>query len=57
MIVSLLIWLIVFIVLVYVVWWVCEKFQAPRPVFWLVGLVLLLVVLYKIADISGIRLP
>jgi hypothetical protein len=57
MFVSLLLWLIVFIVLVYVVWWICEKFQAPRPVFWLVGLLLLIIVLVKIADLAGIRLP
>ena len=57
MITGLLLWIIVFLVLSYVAWWVCQKFGAPQPVFWLVGVVLLLILLAHIAEISGVRLP
>ena len=57
MLTGLLLWIIVFVVLAYVAWWICQKFQAPQPVFWLVGLLLLLVLVAHIAQISGIRLP
>lgn len=57
MVVGLLIWIIIFCVLAYVAWWLCGKFQAPQPVLWLVGLVLLIILLYHIAGVSGVRLP
>ena len=57
MITGLLLWIIVFLVLSYVAWWVCQKFGAPRPVFWLVGVVLLLILLARIVEITGLKLP
>ena len=57
MITSLLIWIIVFAILAYVINWVCVRFDVPRPVFWLIGLILLLILLNRIAEISGFHLP
>lgn len=57
MVVGLLIWIIIFCVLAYVAWWLCQKFQAPQPIFWLVGAVLLIILLLHVAQIAGIRLP
>lgn len=57
MITALLIWIIVFAMLAYVINWVCVRFDVPRPIFWLIGLILLLILLNRIAEISGFHLP
>ena len=57
MITGLLIWVIVFMVLAYAAWWVCQKFNAPQPIFWLVGAILLIILLSHIVQVSGIHLP
>lgn len=57
MITNLLIWIIVFCILAYVVNWLCVKFDVPRPIFWLIGLILLLILISRVAEITGFHLP
>jgi uncharacterized membrane protein YphA (DoxX/SURF4 family) len=51
--VSLLIMVVIFAVVAYGAWWVCTKFGAPQPVFWIVGLILLLFLLYFLVGQFG----
>jgi hypothetical protein len=53
--ISLLITVIIFAVIAYGAWWVCSKFGAPQPVFWIVGLILLIFILYFLAGQTGMH--
>ena len=57
MIIALLMWVVTLLILAYVAYWICQKFNAPQPVIWIVGLVLLLVLLAKVGQLMGVRLP
>jgi phosphate starvation-inducible membrane PsiE len=57
--ITLIIWIIVFAIAAYGMYWICVKFQFPRPVFWLCGALLLLVILLFLVRQAGmpIALP
>lgn len=44
-IISLIVWIIVFCLVAYAMFWVCQKFGLPRPVWWVCGAFLLIVLL------------
>jgi hypothetical protein len=44
--ISLLIVILIFGCVAYAMYWVCVKFQAPPPVFWICGIILLIFLLY-----------
>ena len=54
LLISLLIYLIVFAIVAYGLWWVCTKFGMPAPVFWIVGGLLLIVLLLFLARQLGL---
>jgi hypothetical protein len=43
----------IFCALAYGAYWLCVKFQAPKPVFWIVGLIFLIFLLYFLAGQFG----
>lgn len=52
-IVSLILYIIVFFVVVYIAWWVCTKFGLPQPVLWLVGALFLVILLLWVTGRMG----
>jgi hypothetical protein len=50
---GLLVMVVIFAVVAYGLWWVCNKFGMPQPVMWIVGAVLLIFLLYFIAGQVG----
>lgn len=44
--ISLLIMVLIFGCVAYAMYWVCTKFAAPQPVFWICGVILLIFLLY-----------
>ena len=53
-IISLLVSLIIFAVVAYGAWWVCQKFAMPPPVLWLCGGILLVILLLYLARQFGV---
>lgn len=51
--ISLLIEFVIFILIGYLAFWICDKAGFPPPVKWIVGLVLLLVLLVAVAGWYG----
>lgn len=52
------IWIVLFAVAAYGLMWVCDHFNMPQPVKWLVGAVLLIIILLFLANhIGGPLLP
>lgn len=51
--ISLLICIVIFAIVAYGLWWVCQKFGMPQPVLWLCGAVLLIVLLLFAAHMAG----
>ena len=51
--ISLLIFVLIFAVVAYGCWWVLTKFGAPQPIFWIVGVILLIFILYFLTGQLG----
>jgi hypothetical protein len=43
--IGLLVLALVFCAIAYGAWWLCKKFEAPKPVLWVVGVILLVFLL------------
>jgi hypothetical protein len=52
--IQLVIYIVLFACAAYGLWWVCVKFGMPRPVLWIVGAVLLIVLLLFVARQFGV---
>ncbi len=52
-VIQLIIWIVVFCIVAYGMVWVCERFQLPKPVLWLCGALLLILLLLFIAGQLG----
>lgn len=52
--ISLLIYVIIFAIVAYGLWWVCQKFAMPQPVVWICGGVLLIILLLFVANQVGV---
>jgi len=44
---------LIFGVIAYGMYWVCTTFQAPKPVFWICGVILLIFLLYFLTGQFG----
>ena len=51
--IQLLVYIVIFAVVGYGLWWVCQKFALPQPVQWIVGAILLIIILLFIARQLG----
>lgn len=45
----------IFCAIAYGIWWVCVKFQAPKLVFWIAGLILLIFLLAYLGSLLGMH--
>ena len=43
--IQLLIYIVIFAIIGYGLWWVCQKFSLPEPIVWICGAVLLIIIL------------
>lgn len=55
--IRLLIWVMLFCGAAYGMLWVCDKYGLPWPVKWICGGILLVVLLFAVARISGFTVP
>ena len=55
--ISLLITVLIFALIAYGAYWVCLHFQLPKPIWWIVGLILLLVLLMVLLRQANIAVP
>lgn len=51
--IGILVMIVIFAVVAYAMYWVCTKFAAPQPVFWICGLILLIFLLYFLGSQFG----
>ena len=51
--ISLLIWIVIFAIVAYGLYWVCTKFGLPQPVLWICGAILLIFILVFVAGQLG----
>ena len=54
---TLIISIAVFIAAAYGLYWVCQKFAMPKPVWWVCGGILLLVLLVFLLRLAGLAVP
>lgn len=52
--IHLIIAVVIFAVVAYGAWWICQKFGLPQPVLWIVGAVLLIVLLLFLSRQLGV---
>ena len=52
--ISLIIYIVIFAVVGYGLWWICQKFALPQPIQWIVGAILLIVLLLFVAQQLGV---
>lgn len=52
--IMLIVYVVIFGVVTYGAWWVCEKFTLPQPVKWIVGAILLIVLLLFVSRQLGV---
>ena len=55
--ITLLIYIVLFAAVAYGLYWVCQHFSMPKPVWWLVGAILLIVLLVVLLREANITLP
>ena len=48
-IITLLVYVLLFAIAAYGLWWVCQKFELPKPVRWICGVLLLIVILLALS--------
>ena len=51
--IMLLVYIVIFAVVAYGLYWVCQKFALPQPVMWICGVILLLIILIFTAQQLG----
>lgn len=51
--ISLLIWIVLFAIVAYGLYWVCTKFGLPQPILWICGAILLIFILIFVAGQLG----
>lgn len=54
--ISLIVAILIFAIIAYGLFWVCDKAGFPQPVRWVVGAVLLIVLLSWAANVAGVNL-
>ena len=54
--IALLVYVLVFAVVAYGLYWVCTSFAMPRPVLWIVGAILLIILIVFLAHQTGLDL-
>lgn len=52
--IQLIIAVVVFAVVAYGAWWICQKFGLPQPVLWIVGAILLIALLLFLSRQLGV---
>lgn len=52
--IQLIIYIVIFAVVGYGLWWVCQKFALPQPVVWICGAILLIVILLFVSRQLGV---
>lgn len=55
--IVMIIYIVLFAIVAYGLFWVCQKFGMPQPVLWLVGALLLIVILLFLAKQLGVSSP
>lgn len=55
--ITLLIWILIFCLIAYGLFWVCQHFGLPRPIWWICGVILLLVLIAVLLRQANIQLP
>jgi hypothetical protein len=53
LLITLLIWIIIFAIVAYGLQWVCTRFSLPQPVLWICGAILLVFILVFVAGQLG----
>ena len=53
LLISLLIWIVIFAIVAYGLYWVCTKFGLPQPILWICGAILLIFILVFVAGQIG----
>ena len=51
--IKLIIYVVLFAVAGYGLWWVCTKFELPKPVLWICGTLLLIIILLFVSKELG----
>jgi phosphate starvation-inducible membrane PsiE len=51
--IQLIIYVVIFAIVAYGLFWICQKFQLPQPVMWICGAILLIIVLIFVANQLG----
>ena len=52
--IQLIIYIVVFAIIAYGGWWICKYYELPKPVLWIVGAILLIVLLMFAATRLGV---
>lgn len=52
--ITLLIYIIIFAIVAYGLYWICQKFAMPQPVLWICGGILLIIILLFLANQLGV---
>jgi ABC-type transport system involved in cytochrome c biogenesis permease subunit len=52
--IQLIIYIVVFAVVAYGLFWICQKFSLPQPIVWICGAILLIVVLIFMSQQLGL---
>ena len=53
LLISLLVWIVIFAIVAYGLYWVCTKFGLPQPILWICGAILLIFILVFLAGQLG----
>lgn len=48
--IMLIVWIVVFAIAAYGIFWACQSFQMPKPVLWVCGALLIIVILLFLAS-------
>lgn len=56
--IQLVIYILLFAIAAYGLKWVCSNFGLPAPIFWICGVILLIIILLFVSNqVGGMRLP
>lgn len=53
LLISLLVWIVIFAIVAYGLYWVCTKFGLPQPILWICGAILLIFILIFVSGQLG----
>ncbi len=51
--IQLLVYIVIFAIVAYGLWWVCQKFALPQPIMWICGAILLIIILLFVSRELG----